>query len=209
MCTLILRDICALCALETASATHHQHHDHADDSDCDDAPVCMDCTDDDDDGYYAESGCGDETDCDDDDPQVHPGAAEICDDDVDNDCDDAIDCDDGDCDGNAACRETWYVWYVDNISLNPVMVGTNTDFEADQLCCYYPGGGNCDPGNPVYMDKIAIAEAYDTRQEAVDAACSQFTNIRPVPASSTFVWTDWLADLDGERHDIDELDGCQ
>ena len=37
-------------------------------------------------------------DCDDTNPDIHPGAAEDCDDDVDNDCDQLIDADDDDCD---------------------------------------------------------------------------------------------------------------
>jgi hypothetical protein len=136
-----------------------------------------------------------------------PNANEICDDGIDNDGDEAIDCDDTDCAEDPACEEmeTWYVWYVDNISLNPVMVGTNTVFEEERLCSSYPGGGM---STTTMMDKIAIVEGYPTKASAIQAACSQFTNIRPVPASSTFVWTDWLADRGGERHDIDELGGC-
>ena len=45
----------------------------------------------DEDGYTAD------VDCDDDDASVHPGAAEICDDGVDNDCDQAVDTADDDC----------------------------------------------------------------------------------------------------------------
>ncbi|MFW6058125.1 MAG: putative metal-binding motif-containing protein, partial [Persicimonas sp.] len=38
-------------------------------------------------------------DCDDTDAQINPGAAEVCDDQIDNDCDGLTDCEDGDCDG--------------------------------------------------------------------------------------------------------------
>jgi len=71
----------------------------------------------------------------------------------------AIDCQDSDCAQDAACRaiENWYVWYVDNISLNPVMVGTNTAFEEERLCSSYPGGGM---SSTTMMDKIAIVEGY-------------------------------------------------
>jgi hypothetical protein len=64
---------------------------------------CAGCTNDysgwpvsdrDDDGY------DDDVDCDDHDPAVHPGATEICDDHVDNDCDGLIDAaDTQDCPG--------------------------------------------------------------------------------------------------------------
>ena len=39
-------------------------------------------------------GYGESEDCDDQDPSVHPGAAELCDDGVDNDCDGETDEDD-------------------------------------------------------------------------------------------------------------------
>jgi hypothetical protein len=48
-----------------------------------------DCFDNDEDGYWS---CDD--DCDDSNAAVNPGAGEVCNDSVDNDCDDAIDCDD-------------------------------------------------------------------------------------------------------------------
>jgi hypothetical protein len=38
-----------------------------------------------------------DVDCDDDDDSIHPEATELCDDGVDNDCDEAIDADDDDC----------------------------------------------------------------------------------------------------------------
>lgn len=52
------------------------------------------CTDHDGDGFYAEEGCGELFDCVDDDPAIYPGATEICDDGIDNDCDDLTDLDD-------------------------------------------------------------------------------------------------------------------
>ena len=47
----------------------------------------MACTDADDDGYFAEAGCGTEIDCNDSDAAVNPDAQEICGDGIDQDCD--------------------------------------------------------------------------------------------------------------------------
>ena len=83
-------------------------------TDCDDAE-CLDnrtctCLDNDADGYFAESECGTEVDCDDDDSAVNPGAVEICDDGMDNDCDGDRDCNDGDCTDDPFCTQTSQVW---------------------------------------------------------------------------------------------------
>jgi hypothetical protein len=80
------------------------------DLDADDiGDVCDPCTDQDGDGYGIDVGngidCpnGTEEDCDDDNSNVNPGAAEVCDDLIDNDCDGLADCDDPDCDGDPNC----------------------------------------------------------------------------------------------------------
>ena len=61
------------------------------DNDCDgsvdEGNVCQTCTDADKDGYYKENGCGGTQDCNDNDLSINPGAAEICGDSVDQDCD--------------------------------------------------------------------------------------------------------------------------
>ena len=74
--------------------------DDGKDNDCDTLVDCADSdcmVDNDGDSYYAEP-CG--TDCDDTDDTVNPGAAEVCDDGIDNDCDGLIDCTDPDCPSN-------------------------------------------------------------------------------------------------------------
>ncbi len=59
------------------------------------------CDDGDGDGY-ADITCGG-TDCVDDNASINPGAAEVCDDLLDNDCDSATDCDDGECADDRVC----------------------------------------------------------------------------------------------------------
>jgi formate-dependent nitrite reductase cytochrome c552 subunit len=61
------------------------------------------CTDGDGDGYFVDC---EPFDCDDADPNVNPGATEVCDNGIDDDCDGDIDGDDADCAGPADCFYT-------------------------------------------------------------------------------------------------------
>ena len=65
------------------------------------------CTDNDGDGYGdpGDSSCSDGStkDCDDKDPSTYPDALEVCDDQIDNDCDGKFDCSDSNCDTDSYC----------------------------------------------------------------------------------------------------------
>ena len=93
------------------------------------------CIDNDQDGYGQEgsTGCTNpETDCDDDNANVNPGAKEICDNGIDDDCDELTDCADSDCESDPACVDCDYY---DN----------QGDCDADHDCYWCP---ECDPSHP-------------------------------------------------------------
>jgi hypothetical protein len=70
-----------------------------------------DCTDSDGDTFTPDEECNEELtcdacncyDCNDDDATINPAAAEVCNDGIDNDCDDKIDCEDSDCADDPLC----------------------------------------------------------------------------------------------------------
>ena len=65
------------------------------------AAIDWDTADLDEDGYSKDEG-----DCADGDPEINPGVREVCDDEIDNDCDLAVDFDDPECTACGACGTT-------------------------------------------------------------------------------------------------------
>jgi hypothetical protein len=96
-----------------------------------------DAIDGDGDGYFnKENACSDEIDCNDEVPTIHPGAVELCSDDLDNDCNGLIDCQDETCIENTAClcgvncRPTPYL--INGLNLNLLQSGS-VNISADLL----------------------------------------------------------------------------
>jgi len=147
-----------------------------DDSDCDEDPICETC-DEDGDGYDSTSAeCGGD-DCDDTDPDIHPGATDVCDG-IDNDCDGEID-EDGD-----------IRWYADDDGDG---YGDSSDSVTD---CDAPRGyiaddSDCDDSDPgVHPSATEVCDGIDNDCDGeIDEAGG----------------TLWYADTDGDGYgDVSE-----
>ena len=104
------------------------------------------CTDNDGDGFATEGGSCGAVDCDDNNAAINPGAAEICDDVVDNDCDNNADCDDNECTNAPVCQTGSEPEIcddgIDNDGDNKVDCADKKDCNGDPACT---GGGGGDP----------------------------------------------------------------
>jgi hypothetical protein len=105
--------------------------------------VCSGCEDLDGDGFTAGHGYADcDVDCDDNDPHVHPGMGEICNDLTDNDCDGQVDEDCGcDCLTDDDCPVDTRCWDCDCIPRRSC--ATNSECPEGWLC--YSNGVICGP----------------------------------------------------------------
>jgi hypothetical protein len=137
------------------------------------------CTDGDGDGFAIEGGdCG-SLDCDDSDAGTNPGAAEICDDGFDNDCDANIDCDDNECSNAPVCDTNPPEVEIcddnlDNDGDNKVDCADKKDCGKDPACSD-GGGGNppdveiCDDG--IDNDGDNKIDCSDKKDCGKDPAC--------------------------------------
>ncbi len=115
------------------------------DAQCTPAPTCTDA---DGDGYFAEANCGTAVDCNDNDAAIYPGAAEICSDGIDNDCDQLVDAGDPDAVGCPA---------------------NCTDADSDG---YSVEGGDCGPVDCNDNDAAINPGAVEVCGDGIDNDCS-------------------------------------
>jgi len=130
------------------------------------------CTDNDGDGFAIEGGSCSEFDCDDNNAAINPGAAEVCDDVVDNDCDNNADCDDNECTNAPVCETGGEPEIcgdgIDNDGDNKVDCADKKDCRTDSFCT---GGGPeiCDDG--IDNDSDNKTDCADKKDYRTDPAC--------------------------------------
>jgi hypothetical protein len=74
--------------------------------------------------------------------------------------------------GSSASKTKWYVWYVDNINVKPMAVGTEARFRSRELRSSYSGGGL---SKTIIAKKVAVVTNGTSKQDAINKACRQIS----------------------------------
>lgn len=134
---------------------------------------CEVCTDLDNDGFFAQAGCGFAIDCDDDNPGINPLATEMCDG-IDNNCDGVID-------GYDSIGSTTYYYDADSD-------GHGDQSTVIQACSapanYVINGDDCDDSNP-YVSPSAL-EIEDGLDNDCDGVIDEVSGEARYDSNGTF-----------------------
>lgn len=136
------------------------------------------CLDNDGDGFAIDGGVCGAIDCDDNNSAINPGAAEICDDTIDNDCDGLSDCDDGECSNALVCQGSAEPEIcddgIDNDGDNKVDCADKRDCGKTTACTDDSGGGGSDPevcDDGIDNDGDGKADCADKKDCRADPYC--------------------------------------